>query len=190
MPFENCQHQETSSETLVSQKFVCLCGTHLPVASLSPALDGELVSQQVCFNCLGRGILGELTEGTDVLMKFLREEAVYRLPGKANLDRCLNLTLWGFLFLFNLHTKSTAMFYLGSQAKSLVPCTDCSLFLSYFQRLSALCLSASEAILPSSESNPHSHSMSTHMHSVSEARSLNRKGIFQRRPLLSWKVKR
>lgn len=63
MPFENCQHQETSSETPVSQKFVCLCGTRLPVASLSPALDRELLSQQVCFNCLDRGIPGELTEG-------------------------------------------------------------------------------------------------------------------------------
>lgn len=97
MPFENCQHQETSSETLVSQKFVCLCGTHLPVASLSPALDGELLSQQVCFNCLGRGIPGELTEGTDVLMKFLREEAGYRLPGKANLRQMFELESLGLL---------------------------------------------------------------------------------------------
>lgn len=35
MPFENRQNQETFLETLVSQKFVCLCGTHLP-ASLFP----------------------------------------------------------------------------------------------------------------------------------------------------------
>lgn len=64
MPFENRQNQETSLETLVSQKFVCLCRTHLP-APLSLPLEGELVSQEMVY-CLDGGLPEELTQGTRV----------------------------------------------------------------------------------------------------------------------------
>lgn len=78
MPFENCQNQEISLETLCpTSLYACARLTSLPP---SFPLDGELVSQHACFYCLDRGIPGELTEGTDVLVKFLREEAGSRLP--------------------------------------------------------------------------------------------------------------
>lgn len=89
IPFENCQYQETSLEILVSQKFVCLCRTRLP-ASLSPF--GRRIDLTAKVLLFGWRSSRRADIGNTCLMKFLKQEARYRLP-----LTCLNMNLMGLL---------------------------------------------------------------------------------------------
>lgn len=156
-----------------------------PCLPLSPF--GRRIGLTAKFLLFGQRTSRRADTGNTCLMKFLKQEAGYRLPGKANLWH-----VWTWIYgASSFYLISTAMFYLGSQAKSfsdklfLLPGlfpqslgTFRAVPLS-FKPLRPFCLPLNQILILTQIECPNTF--------LFEATNLNIKGSFKDIPSLSWK---